>query len=126
MAEKGDLFSQIVNGESEDDDIEEDCNTDFEVELLETTNSNCSGYLSNKYLRIDGGLPNEGNLDSPVPGTASLSSNSAVSDSSTTVKSLMDCLHRPTASELLCKRKVDCNQPPKGKKQSRGICSSHP
>ena len=33
MAERGDLVSQIVNGESEDD-IEEDTNS--EVELLET------------------------------------------------------------------------------------------
>jgi len=108
MAEKGDLVSQIVNGESEDDNIEEDCDTDFEVELLESSNSDRSGCLSNN----DHGSPDEGNLDSPVP---EILSSSTVSDSSNTAKSLMEYLRRPTASELSRKRKIDCNQPPKEK-----------
>ena len=119
MAERGDLVSQIVNGESEDD-IEED--TDSEVELLETSNSDRRGDLSNKYPGDDAG-----NLDStPVPRTPSSSSSSTISDSSTTAKSLMDSLRTPTASELSRKRKIDCNKPPKGKKRSRGTCSSDP
>ena len=93
MAERGDLVSQIVNGESEDD-IEED--TDSEVELLETSNSDRRGDLSNKYPGDDAG-----DLDStPVPRTPSSSSSSTISDSSTTAKSLMDSLRTPTASEL--------------------------
>ena len=52
MAERGDLVSQIVNGESEDD-IEED--TDSEVELLVTSNSDRRGDLSNKYPGDDAG-----------------------------------------------------------------------
>ena len=71
MAEKSDLISQIVNGESKDDDIEEDCDTDFKVELLETSKGNCSKYLNNEYPGNDGGLLNKGDLDSPVLGTAS-------------------------------------------------------
>ena len=119
MAERGDLVSQIVNGESEDD-IEED--TDSEVELLETSNSDRRGDLSNKYPGDDAG-----DLDStPVPRTPSSSSSSTISDSSTTAKSLMDSLRTPTASELSRKRKIDCNKPPKGKKRSRGTCSSDP
>lgn len=47
MAERGDLVSQIVNGESEDDNIED---TDSEVELLEISNSDRRGDLSDKYL----------------------------------------------------------------------------
>ena len=54
------------------------------------------------------------------------SSSSKSSDASTKARSLMECLHRPTASELSRKRKIDCNQPPKGKKRSRGLCSSDP
>ena len=119
MAERGDLVSQIVNGESEDD-IEEDTNS--EVELLETSNSDRRGDLSNKYPG-----DNAGDLDStPVPRTPSSSSSSTISDSSTTAKSLMDSLRTPTASELSRKRKIDCNKPPKGKKRSRGTCSSDP
>ena len=119
MAERGDLVSQIVNGESEDD-IEED--TDSKVELLETSNSDRRGDLSNKYPGDDAG-----DLDStPVPRTPSSSSSSTISDSSTTAKSLMDSLRTPTASELSRKWKIDCNKPPKGKKRSRGTCSSDP
>jgi len=116
MLEKGNLVSQIINGESEDGKIEEDNDTDFEVELLETSNGDRSGYPSNEYLGNEGGSPDGGDLDSPVSGTPSSSSNLAVFDSSTTAKSLMDCLRRPTASELSRKRKIHCNQPPKGKK----------
>ena len=77
MAERGNLVSQIVNGESEYD-IEED--TDSEVELLETSNSDRRGDLSDKYPSDD-----VGDLDStPVTRTLSLSSSSAISDSSTT------------------------------------------
>ena len=32
---------------------------------------------------------------------------SEISDASATVKSVFDCLHRPTSSELSCKQKVD-------------------
>ena len=105
MSEKGYLVSQIINGESEDDKIEEDSDSDFEVELLETSNSDRSGYLSNEYLENEGSSPDGGDLDSPMSGTPSSSSNSAVFDSSTTAKSLMDCLHRPTAS-LSCHTNV--------------------
>jgi len=42
------------------------------------------------------------------------------------VKSLFDRLHRPTASELSHKQKIDRNLPPKEKKRSRGSCSSDP
>ena len=50
-------------------------------------------------------------VDSPAPATPS-------SDTSArSVKSVIDCLHRPTSSELSRKRKVDRN-PPRGKKRS--------
>ena len=39
---------------------------------------------------------------------------------------ILDSLHRPTASELSRKRKIDRNPPPKGKRRSRGSCSSDP
>ena len=117
MSEKGNLVSQIINGESEDDKIKEDNDTDFEVELLETSNGDRSGYLSNEY---QGGLPDGGDLSSPVSGTPSSSSNS---DSSTTAKLLMDCLHRPTAQSCHANvRLIVTNR----KKRSRGICSSDP
>ena len=58
-------------------------------------------------------------VDSPAPATPS-------SDTSArSVKSVIDCLHRPTSSELSRKRKVDRN-PPRGKKRSRGTCASDP
>ena len=46
----------------------------------------------------------------------------ADSSLNTRSRTLLDCLHRPTASELVRKRKVDKN-PPKGKKKSRGSCT---
>ena len=49
----------------------------------------------------------------------------ADSSLNTRSRTLLDCLHRPTASELARKRKVDKN-PPKGKKKSRGSCVSNP
>ena len=64
--------------------------------------------------------------------SASASSNLCESDhhdtgrhGSANIRSMLDCLHRPTASELARKRKVDRN-PPKGKKRSRGTCASDP
>ena len=61
-------------------------------------------------------------VDSPAPATSSCYS----SDTSAKVKSLLDSLHRPTASELSRKQKIDRNPPPKGKKRSIGSCSSDP
>jgi len=104
MAEKGDLVLQIVNGESKDDNIKKDC----KVELLESSNGDRSECLSNN----DHGLPYGGDLDSVAPDT------STVSGSSNAAKSLMECLHRPTPSQFSRKRKIDCNQLPKGKKRS--------
>ena len=61
-------------------------------------------------------------IESPAPATPSGSS----SEASATVKFLLDSLHKPTASELSRKQKIDRNQPPKGKKRSRGSFSSDP
>ena len=43
----------------------------------------------------------------------------------TNIMSVLDCLRRPTASELAHKRKIDRNLP-KGKKRCRGTCVSDP
>jgi len=40
-------------------------------------------------------------------------------------KSLLDCVHRPTSSELARKRKIDKN-PPKWKKKSKGSHTNDP
>ena len=54
------------------------------------------------------------------------SSSSKSSDASTKARSLMECLHRPTALELSRKRKIDCNQPPKGKKDREAYVRAIP
>ena len=46
-------------------------------------------------------------------------------DTSTNIRSVLDCLCRPTASELARKRKVD-RSPLRGKKKCRGTCVSDP
>ena len=42
--------------------------------------------------------------------------------------SILDVLKAkaPTRTELTCKRKIDCNPPPKGKRRARGEGSSEP
>ena len=40
--------------------------------------------------------------------------------------SILEALKAPKASDLTCKRKVDCNPPPKGKRRARREGSSEP
>ena len=103
MSHRGEtIASKIVDN----DDDEYESSDEEEVQIISNEDTDLVGDVE----------------DSPASVTPSYSS----SDASAKVRSILDSLHRPTASELSRKRKIDRNPPPKGKRRSRGSCSSDP
>ena len=111
------VVEKIVGDEDNDYDDDEDSEGDElqssdEVSIASVIES---GVISDNNQHGTAGSHGNDELIAPA----------ADSSLNTRSRTLLDCLHRPTASELARKRKVDKN-PPKGKKKSRGSCVSNP
>ena len=106
------VVEKIVGDEDNDYDDDEDSEGDElqssdEVSIASVIES---GVISDNNQHGTAGSHGNDELIAPA----------ADSSLNTRSRTLLDCLHRPTASELARKRKVDKN-PPKGKKKSRCI-----
>ena len=111
------VVEKIVGDEDNDYDDDEDSEGDELQSSDEVSIASMieSGVISDNNQHGTAGSHGNDELIAPA----------ADSSLNTRSRTLLDCLYRPTASELAQKRKVDKN-PPKGKKKSRGSCVSNP
>ena len=116
MASRSEQLSVVekIVGDEDDDYDDEDFKGD---DLQSSDEVSIVSVIGSSTISEHGTAGSHGNDELIAPETDS--------SLSTRSRTLLDCLHQPTASELARKRKVDKN-PPKGKKRSRGSCVCDP